>query len=168
MKIAAQDLQTLGLRDIHEPVAVTWWPPAPGWWLLAAALLAAAFLLLRGWYLRRRLPRAARRALEAAIGQWRQDGDDHALLAALSGWLRRVAIAADGRRAMASLVGARWRDRLNRDLEDAPFARAPGSLLLDAAYRPVPPALDEASVAKLRRLCLDWLGVTMATRRTAP
>ena len=55
------------LRDIHEPLAPSWWPPAPGWWLVALVLLAA--VAWGGWrrWRRRRRHLAAQRLFDATL-----------------------------------------------------------------------------------------------------
>ena len=88
------------------------------------------------------------------------------MLADLATTLRRAAIALSGRERVAGLVGERWREHLNAPLDDRPFDAAPGALLLDAAYRPDTPSLDDADVEALTGLCRRW--VRAAARHQTP
>jgi hypothetical protein len=148
----------LPLRDIHTPAPVGWWPPAPGWWLIAVLLILG--VLAAYWY-RRRPQARLRRRIHAELAllrrQWAEGRDHREFLQGLSALLRRSAIALDGRAASAGLSGERWQAFLNRSLPDRPFSSHPGILLMDAAYRPAPPALSDDDVEQLTRLCARWL-----------
>lgn len=94
------------LAPPHAPPPPGWWPPAPGWWLLALLLVLFVAGLIY-WYLRpfRRLRRIALRELahlEAYVH------DDFQLARELQDLLRRYAIAAYGREAVANLSGDEW------------------------------------------------------------
>lgn len=98
------------LRDLALPAPVPLWPPAPGWWILAAGLASAS--LVAGWRsLRRYRANAYRR--EA----WRQlDAIERRVDAGLCAGaaselavvLKRTALAAFPRAAVASLTGPAW------------------------------------------------------------
>ncbi len=100
------DTALAGLRDIHLPEAISVWPPALGWWVLAALLALCAVALLVARSLRRRsVKRAALRELASATREFERNGDRRDLAAALSGLLRRVALARFPRLEVASLHG---------------------------------------------------------------
>ncbi|MCS7467359.1 DUF4381 domain-containing protein [Stieleria sp. ICT_E10.1] len=88
------------LRDIAEPVAVSWWPPAVGWWvLLGAALIGVAIYTIdaiRDWR-SNVYRRIAIKEVEAAVDS-----------AAISQVLKRTALVAFPRTEVARLSGARW------------------------------------------------------------
>ncbi|UXI68998.1 DUF4381 domain-containing protein [Tahibacter amnicola] len=122
------------LRDIHVAAAPGWWPPAPGWWILAVLVLAGLAMLLIQWRRQRRRARRARR-LREALGQVRRQfqgsADRAAYAAALSQFLRRLALRI--RPAAAVLQGQDWITFLDRHGDG--FSRI-ADTLLDAPYRP--------------------------------
>jgi hypothetical protein len=85
---------------------VSWWPPQPGWWILLAAVLAFAALgclrVLRA-YRANGYRRAALRELQALE---RLEAADIAL--PLASLLKRVALTAYARSAVAGLTGTAW------------------------------------------------------------
>lgn len=94
------------LAPPHAPPPPGWWPLAPGWWLLALLLV----LLVAGlvyWYSRpsRRLRRIALRELAQLETHVH---DDFQLARELQDLLRRYAVAAYGRMAVADLSGDEW------------------------------------------------------------
>ncbi|MET0330015.1 MAG: DUF4381 domain-containing protein [Dyella sp.] len=110
------------LRDIHLPLAPSWWPPAPGWWVLAALLLIA--LVAWGlWYRgrRRRQHQLARvlAELDGLLLHYRQHGDAPRLAAGLHQLLRRAARRLDP--AAAQQQGAAWQATLARVALPAPM-----------------------------------------------
>ncbi|MEM6817585.1 MAG: DUF4381 domain-containing protein [Pseudomonadota bacterium] len=149
-------LDALGLRDIHEPVPIGWWPLGPGWWVVGGILLVAIAVASVYWYREGALRRLARSRLRACVGRWHEQKNDHQLLADLSEWLRRVAIAAHGRAEAAAPVGDAWR-RLLDPSGSGLFSDAPASLLIDGVYRPSTPPLDAAQVDTLSKTCEAWL-----------
>ncbi|MBI4862589.1 MAG: DUF4381 domain-containing protein [Candidatus Riflebacteria bacterium] len=92
------------LHDIALPPAVPWWPPAPGWYLVLALLALAATVVTRR-VIRRWQADAYRRA---ALGELASLHD----APAIAELLRRTAIAAAGRPAVAGLTGSAWTDWL--------------------------------------------------------
>ncbi len=92
------------LRDIVEPLPVSWWPPAVGWWILSAVLVAAGMWgILRAW--RRWRANAYRRA---ALNELRSATK----LVEIAEILKRVALCAFPRTDVASLSGIAWTDWL--------------------------------------------------------
>ena len=104
------------LRDIALPPPVPWWPPAEGWWLIAAAFLAALAIWLLRAAMRFRADayrRQARRELDAWEARIGEIGTG-AMAAAISTVLKRAAIAAFPREAVANLSGSAWLAFLDR------------------------------------------------------
>ncbi len=136
--------QELVLRDVHVPVAPSWWPPAPGWWLVALLLLSVIGLM---WWMRRRRQRRLQSWLQL-FDQGHGDVTPAARVAAMSELLRRAARRADpsaehlqGEAWLAFLDGKKARD----------FSEGPGRLLLEGGYRREVPAAEFAAVAILAR-----------------
>ncbi len=128
------------LRDIHAAPPPGFWPPAPGWWLLAAVLVALGYGLVRYGLRRhrcRRLWKAALAELQQYRQQWRQQGDERALLAHVSALLRRVARHGFDTET-AARSGNAWLEWLDQGLPNPEqgFSRGPGRVLADGLYRP--------------------------------
>jgi hypothetical protein len=96
------------LRDIAMPPLPSFWPPAAGVTILAACALA--FLALYIAHLARRARmNAYRRAAVAEINRiCGSPSADAEAVAAISAVLKRAALVAYPRAAVASLTGARW------------------------------------------------------------
>ncbi|MDA8127958.1 MAG: DUF4381 domain-containing protein [Betaproteobacteria bacterium] len=128
------------MAPAHAPPPPGWWPPAPGWWGLALllALLAAVWI----YRLRRpagRLRRAALREFERLDSE---SNDDVRLAAELEHLMRRYAVAAYGREAVAPLSGSAWLDFVVAH-GGGDLAGEAGQALLRAAYGS-PVAADRA------------------------
>lgn len=136
------------LADIAQPQPVSWIPQTWGWAVLAA--LAAALLAWGLWRWRRhrirnRYRREALVALdriEAGLDDRDSRADAASEAAAL---LKRVALAAWPRQAVAALSGAEWVDFLRETGGAATFPDAAAALLDDAEYRGPLPALGMAN-----------------------
>jgi hypothetical protein len=143
----------LVLRDIHQPVAPSWWPPAPGWWLVAAVLaFALAAVAWRHWR------RHARRRAHARLFDTMVEHADapSEKIAAMSELLRRAARRIDP--AADTLVGDDWLGFLDRGLKQPVFAAGPGAVLRDGAYRrDVSPLEVIALHSIVRARFLDWM-----------
>ena len=94
------------LAPAHAPPPPGWWPPAPGWWVVAA-LIAFAIAALIYW-----LGRPAGRLRRAALSELKElestPSDDTRLARELEHLMRRYAVAAYGREAVAGLSGESW------------------------------------------------------------
>jgi hypothetical protein len=146
---------TLPLRDIQLPDAVSWWPPAYGWWLLAGLLLVLPWVIRRVTRSRRAPQRSgdvralALRELDALEARYRRTGDARAAVAGVSVLLRRLALSLDSREQVAALTGAPWAHWLER--HDASGAPGPAIVALqDAAYRRDPVLDVPALLAQCR------------------
>lgn len=142
------------LRDIHLPPPPPLWPPAPGWWLLALGVLAAlAFgvrLLFLAWR-RRRVRRAAERAMSRLRGRYARGESPSVLTAELATILRRAAMSRHPRAQVAGLTGRDWLEFLDDDAHQ--FTEGVGRCLATAPY-----ARDEAvDLDALLALCQRWV-----------
>lgn len=92
------------LHDIIDAPAAQWWPPAPGWlFLLGIVLLLLIFLLTQAVLRYRR--NSYRRAALAELQRASAAPQPLPLIAAL---LKRTAMAAYSRKAVAGLTGEAW------------------------------------------------------------
>ncbi len=124
-----------GLRDIHLPDPVSWWPPAPGWWLLTVVAVTALCLSAVAW---RRYLRSPRRAAFKELERIETDpgfADSTSMAQALSGLLRRCALARFPRHEVAGLTGTTWLAFLDRTGGTTEFTAGSGRALLSAPYQ---------------------------------
>ena len=132
------DPQQIPLRDLHLPEMIGWWPLAPGWWLLIGLALFGLFLVLRHIWRRWRhnAPRRlALRELKRVRSEYDRGVDTVNLAVQLSELLRRAMLAYAPRREVAGLTGASWLAWLDRGLEEQPFSKGPGQILLSLPYQ---------------------------------
>ena len=135
-------VDTLVLRDIHQPSPPPWWPPAPGWWLVAALLLAA--IAACWWFVarRRRRQRAIAALFDAALAAAPSPA---AQVAAMSELLRRASRRRDP--AADRYDGDAWLRFLDADRKRPQFSTDVGRLLLEGGFRR---EVDPIAVAALR------------------
>lgn len=160
------DPTQIPIKDIHLPAAIPWWPPAPGWWLLAALILVALYQAWRLYQRSRHSPRRQReRMLRAIRTSWKQLKRTHLQptsgltergVSELSEFLRRVALALNGREQVAGLSGEAWLRFLDESIDGSDFRQGPGRLLIDAPYRRAAaiPALQQTALIEL---CDRWV-----------
>ncbi len=159
---------SLQLRDIHLPDAISWWPPAPGWWGLLLLVILVVLLLRAYWEMKQR--RAARvtalKSLEQLTATFSQDQNQHNLVCALSVLLRRICLSYYPRKQVAALNGEAWLTFLDTHLGGekkhsaknkplAAFSKGPGRSLITAPYQ----AKIDIDAQALLRLCGDWINV---------
>ncbi len=151
------------LRSMVEPVAplrVPMGPDTPAAWL-AIALLAAGMLAIAWWLLRRWRAQAYRRAALRALDQVGLRAEDRAQRSAalieLNAILKRTALAAWPRAAVAALSGEAWLRFL--ETTGAPrVARESLAPLGEAVYRSsAATALDDASTHALLEAARTWV-----------
>jgi hypothetical protein len=144
------------LRDLALPPPVSSWPVPPGWWVLAAGVaMAVAIVLVQAWrrYQAAAYRRAADReltAIEYAIGET----DGGVIAGRISELLKRVALAAYGREAVAGLSGAAWFAFLDRSASMAEFSNGLGQAVTSTVFGATSPfgrAQQLAVVAAARR-----------------
>jgi hypothetical protein len=132
------------LRDIALPTPIAWWPPQPGWWLVTAALLALVgfgVAALTRCHHANAYRRAALRELPQTEPQ------------ALGALLKRTALAAAPRAAVASLTGDAWATFLQ---QTGGFPRSARIALAEAALQPSRSA-DAARMDAARAAMRHWI-----------
>jgi uncharacterized protein DUF4381 len=158
---AADPTSLENLFDIVAPPPVPWWPPAPGWFVVGGVLLVLVF-----WGARRAWGRWRAAAYRrAALAEWRQlktratdPGHREIALRHLPELVKRTALAAFPREAVASLSGMEWLRFLDRTGHTDAFTHGRGRLLPELAYDPrLAARLDNAAVEDLFRIVRRWI-----------
>lgn len=147
--------QSLDLKDIHLPEAISWWPPAIGWWLSPVlTLLLCAFIFWLYKYLTRK---TAIKTAKKQLLKIKQDNssEDIQKLASLSELLRRVAISVAPRNECASLTGKAWLEYLDSSVKGTPFTEGAGQYLADTHYKKTPG--NDVDISQITSLCENWL-----------
>jgi len=128
---------TVTLRDIHLPDAVSWWPPAIGWWIVAAVIIIAVITLPRLYrYLTfTPLHKVTRSAFDKISNDYQQHQDVSKLIQAISKLLRQISMTYHGREKVAHLTGEKWIDSLNELTTENFFTNKLKSILLYAPYQ---------------------------------
>jgi hypothetical protein len=147
--------QSLPLRDIHLPDAISWWPPAIGWWLL---LVLIPLIIFGAWWLYKRLTRnTAVKSAKRLLITIKDDPNSDALqkLQQLSIWLRRVTMSLDPNQNNAGLTGKAWLAYLDNGVEGSPFSQGIGQCLSDVQFRQTAP--NDLDINALITLCETWL-----------
>jgi hypothetical protein len=143
------------LTEIGLPDPVPWWPPAPGWYVVAGLLVLG--LLWQAWRLLHRWQaNAYRREALSELRDIEASGVD--ALVRLPALLKRSALSAYPRAAVASLSGDAWLGFLDGCLGTTDFTRGPGRPLAELAYDPAAAArLSGSDVRSLVRLAQRWV-----------
>ncbi len=126
---------SLNLRDIHLPDAISIWPPALGWWVLLILIPLIIYII---WFLFKRLTRrtALKSAKDLLAGIKQQaSGDKGQTIRDLSHCLRRFHISNGQREQVAGLSGQAWLLYLDSVVGGTPFSRGIGRCLADAPYQ---------------------------------
>jgi len=154
------------LHDIVTPGPVDWWPPAPGWYVLAT--LAAAALLVLGWkgWQRWRRNRYRGQALRELARIRRLGGNEE--LRQLPALLKRAALSAWPRDAVASLVGPDWHRFLDQSGQMECFSSEVGQILDRLAHAPASgPSIAPAEALAALEAAERWLKQHRAPREGA-
>jgi hypothetical protein len=122
MSVDPADLANL--HDFAMPPPVPWWPPPIGWWMIAVGLSAMAMVLTARTAARFRA-NAYRRAAARELAEIPADAG----AAAIAELLKRTALAAYPRVAIASLTGTAWLEFLDRTGTSTDFTTGPGRVL---------------------------------------
>ena len=129
------------LNEVPEPPPISMMPETWGWLLMAALLLIA--LVYAGYLLAAKYRANAYR--RAALADIDKAGDDPAAVALV---LRRTALAAYPRDAVASLSGVAWLGFLDRHYGGKAFSEGVGAVLADGPYRDLSPVPGLSGVAR--------------------
>jgi len=136
--------QTLNLRDIHLPDAISWWPPAPGWWILLAVIICTilSIFIARRIYIKKQLKRDIHSELDKIKNTFQQTQNQSQLAKSLSVLLRRASISyySGTKNNGAGLTGQQWLSWLDNTTEHPhetkQFQSEVGNVLINAPYLP--------------------------------
>ncbi|MDH5229812.1 MAG: DUF4381 domain-containing protein [Gammaproteobacteria bacterium] len=123
------------LRDIHEPMDVSWWPPAIGWWILAIFIVLILVLFLR-WFrrYRRRLKPHVMKEFLYIRADYRDNQNTSLALSRLSILLKRW-LRVHSKEQVNGLQGDQWLEYLDQFTPTQAFTRGPGQLLKYGPYQ---------------------------------
>lgn len=131
------------LRDIHLPMAPSWWPPAPGWWLLGLVAVVLAVFATRFAWTRYRAGAPVRRArsdltqsfLDFAAERTRSEVVAKRNLAdTVNAILKRLALVRYPRAEVAELSGPQWIAFLDATAKTDQFSVGMGRVLGDERF----------------------------------
>lgn len=147
--------QLLPIKDIHLPVAISWWPLAPGWWIALGLILLMVMVWqyrhqIRAWFAPSVRSIALRR-LDEIVRE--DDLNTQQKAQRVSQLLRQSAISHGLRDQVAGLTGEQWLQFLDGDNPQKPFSTGIGRSLIDAPYRQ-DVELDTDAIVELTR---SWL-----------
>lgn len=130
--------------SMPDPVLFDWWPLSIGWWILLILLFVVVYLSIRfikkltadNWYKQATLELHAIRLLSGA--------NEHEVPIRCSALCRRVAMAVDGRDAIAGLTGADWLEKLDQLSGSHEFTTGLGVVLGDHLWQKPTTTSNEA------------------------
>jgi hypothetical protein len=170
LPLAAADPASLDrLHDIVEPSPASWWPLAPGWFVVAGVCFAGLlYYAVRAW--RHWQQNAYRRAALVELKSLREAARTSPdVLAELPALLKRTAMVAYGRPAVASLYGDAWLAFLDESGRTNEFSAGVGMQLEGLAFVPGAPARLSASTAsELLALAAKWITKHRTESRDVP
>jgi len=104
------EIDLSGLKDLHALTQPSIWPLAYGWWVIMALGLILILCAVIGFIIWHNRPVVY--AIRKIKKITEKEQDDLTYIKKLSQLLRRVAMAADGRAAIAPLSDSTWQDFL--------------------------------------------------------
>jgi hypothetical protein len=121
------------LRDIHQPLAPSWFPPAPGWWLVALMLFGVGYAVFRAVQRHRRRLRPYRATrLHFANLQLRYlsgELDDRQVVDASNELLKRLLVRVENHPGAAQATGLDWLELLAKRFDEPDFLTARAALI---------------------------------------
>lgn len=157
---AIQTDPVAGLIDIPLPQPVSLWPQTLTSritvLLLAASVVAVLWWFIRHWQANRYRREALAELKRIARSQGSSGCDEEQVLE-LSRLVRRTALAAFPREAVAPLTGVTWLSFLDRSYGGQDFSQGAGCLLASVPYQHTPP--KSIRLKELTRLVRKWIKV---------
>jgi len=154
-----EDLEGLSLTElldqlhaVAEPPPVSWMPQTAGW-IVLAIILVAIFIVVTWRQWRRRMRDQYRREALAELDRIEAAASERLPLE-VAALIRRTALACEGRKAVAAMVGDDWLRYLDRSQGGTMFSDGPGRILATAPYEP---EIDEAGRHALVAAARSWI-----------
>jgi len=156
---------SIPLRDIHLPDAISWWPLAIGWWLLPILILLIGFGIYQFLKYKKQHRKLAYQKLALAEfkniqAQFKNNEASVDFIRAVSALLRRIALSYLPREHIASLTGEKWISQLNQLSTQTIFTESTCKLLAKAPYMQT----CDCDSQELIRLCEQWIKSLPTTR----
>jgi len=129
---------SLALRDIHLPDAISWWPPAPGWWILFGVLVLGLLLFYfwRNYQRSLRIKKAALAEFENIRATYQHNSNLALLARSISTLLRRICLSYYPHTNVPGMTGNQWLDFLDNTADTKGFQTDSGKILATAPYLP--------------------------------
>ncbi len=145
------------LKDVALPADPGWWPPAIGWWIVLLAALIIGGIAF--WLVKKQLEKRERNTWRTtALAEHQRISNDfynakdqYNTLAELSVLMRRVSLAVQSRRSIASLTDDQWLQSLDVIGETTDYSSGSGRLLYRHQYQREL-RLDDSEVSALLEL----------------
>ncbi|MEN8245212.1 MAG: DUF4381 domain-containing protein [Thermodesulfobacteriota bacterium] len=154
-------LSIFDLRDIVIPAPAALWPPAPFIWILLGAVGVGMVVLVRWRWVRWRSVAYRREGLARLARiekRFMTPGSETSALKELTVLLKRVALAAFERKAVAALYGQEWLRFLDQTCEGCTFSTGPGHPLAMALSSGADfSLLDKREAKQLIRQARIWI-----------
>ena len=125
------------LKDIHEPLNITWWPIAFGWWMLLVCclLIIGLWFFMRYWKKKNRLKNISLSHIKH-LKKMMDRENDHRILQELSTLLRQIAIASPPLNSLRmNITGELWMKQLDDLSQHKIFQQGIGNILINAPYQ---------------------------------
>ncbi|VAW75560.1 hypothetical protein MNBD_GAMMA12-2760 [hydrothermal vent metagenome] len=127
----------IDIRDIQLPSDLLWWPPTPLSWLTLCATISLVGVLV--WlffrYRKKRVLYFSLRNLEKLFKRYQSDYDASGFARDISVLLKRIYMTVGNRAVVAGLSGKKWLTVLDEGLDDEPFTKGIGQILVSAPYQ---------------------------------
>ncbi len=152
------------LKDIHNPVAISWWPPAPGWYVLVVLVLLiiiAAVFAFKYYKRKNSIKKTAMDQFKLIQQAYARDSNAPQAVQALNKLLRQVSLAKAPRENVASLFGLQWLQFLDKIYSGDEFETGAGKLLVEEAYK----KNSDLNLDALFALIQQWLQKTCANKK---
>lgn len=161
------------LKDVVLPVSPGWWPPAIGWWVVLSAMLILCGVIL--WLLKARQQKhkldvwrtMALEEHQRIKSDFDKSGNHAGAVAQLSVLMRRVALAVQSRRGVASLTDDLWLASLDAMGQTTEYSNGIGSLLNRHPYQREF-TLDDAAMPDLFQLTRNTITNADPTEQLQP
>lgn len=126
------------LKDIQQPLPISWWPLMWGWYVVAGVcLIALSFLVFYLVRLGIRQQRKRQILKEISVLRFSEGMNKQSITAQLSILLKQILFMVYPRQDIAGLQGEDWLLFLDKVSNSSSYTQGCGRLLITAPYQPV-------------------------------